>query len=71
MAEFEVNDAERQFIEAMRQVVDGEIRLVVHRVGVGGWEIEISFEHKGKRRAARGVGKTFSEAWDDVLPTWA
>jgi hypothetical protein len=62
----DLTDPERQFIEAMRQASDN-LLLVVERIGRGGWEIEMSTVHEGKRKIGPGAGKTFSEAWDNVV----
>jgi hypothetical protein len=68
----DLTDAERQFIEAMRETGDDDLRLVVQRHGLAGWEIEMKTRLKeGKELVARGVGKTFSEAWDNAVPHWA
>jgi len=67
----DLTNPERQFIEAMRQASDNNLLLVVERIGRGGWEIEMSTVHEGKRKIGRGAGKTFSEAWDNVVANWA
>jgi hypothetical protein len=60
---------EQQLIEMLREwTADDEFRLEIERAN-GAWEISLSIP--SKRKAARGVGKTFAEAWDDVAPSWA
>jgi hypothetical protein len=36
----------------------------------GAWEITMSTAPHGKDHAARGVGATFDQAWDNMNPTW-
>jgi hypothetical protein len=62
----ELSAAEQQMIEVLREWEDdaGTYRLTVECVG-GAYEIELSMPDRGK--VARGVGRTLSKAWDDVV----
>jgi hypothetical protein len=76
MKRIEPTDQEEQLLWALREW-RGEIDYrVVIEFRDGAWEIALSARLPGKpprsaRPAARGVGKTFDEAWDNVAPTWA
>jgi hypothetical protein len=63
-----LTDAERQFIEAMRQA-STDFRVEIKREG-GAWEVELS-ENPPNGKIARGVGATFGAAWDNVEPWFA
>jgi hypothetical protein len=70
---FEVTDAERQLIEAIRtRRADAHFRLVIESVS-GAWEIEMSEESAalGKQIAGRGMGASFDQAWYGINPLWA
>jgi hypothetical protein len=66
----ELSAAERQMIEILREWADdpGTYRLLIGCVSEA-YEIELSMPDRGK--SARGVGRTLSEAWDNVAPSWA
>lgn len=73
----ELDDAERQLIEMLREQSSSKdnLRIVIELLD-GAWEIEMSAllatkTGTRKHHAARGVGRTFSQAWEDMNPTWA
>jgi hypothetical protein len=62
---------ELELIEVLREWIDedeNDNRLEIERSG-GAWEVTLSMPLR--RKTARGVGKTFAEAWDNVAPSWA
>ena len=67
----ELTDAERQFIEIMRDHDAREDLNVEVKTTSGAWDVSISAVTNRKRLTARGVGRTFGEAWDNATPTWA
>jgi hypothetical protein len=70
--QFEVSVSERQLIEILRewQGESDEYHLEIGRVD-GAWEVKMAAVCKGKDKWARGVGKTFDDAWDSADPSWA
>ena len=68
--EMEVTASERQLLDILREThVDG-FKLVIERDG-GAWEVTLSGQLPGKRRKSLGVGASFSEAWNKMLPWWS
>ena len=67
----DLSAAERQMIVILRERAGepGTYRLTIEYTN-GGYEIEYSIPNHGGR-AARGVGRTLSEAWGNVAPSWA
>jgi hypothetical protein len=53
----------------MRQVTNNDLRLMIERIA-GEWQIRMSSGHKGQLVTGHGVGKTFSEAWENLGPSW-
>ena len=70
MQNFSANEQERQLLKILRewQGDDDDYRIEISYL-LGAWEVKLSLPEKGKW--ARGVGATFSKAWDDVSPSWA
>jgi Arm DNA-binding domain len=69
MTNLEVSEQERQLIEILRQWAgDAEYQIEIKREN-GVWELKLSEPRAG--RWARGVGRTFAEAWDHIDPSWA
>ena len=65
----DLSAAERQMIVICGWAGEpGTYRLTIEYTN-GGYEIEYSIPNHGGR-AARGVGRTLSEAWDNVAPSW-
>jgi hypothetical protein len=66
----ELSAAELQLIEIMREWADDpETYRLRIECADGAYEIELSMPVRGK--TARGVGRTLSEEWDNVVPSWA
>jgi hypothetical protein len=67
----DLSAAERQMIVILREWAGepGTYRLTIDYTN-GRYEIEYSIPNHGGR-AARGVGRTLSEAWGNVAPSWA
>jgi hypothetical protein len=66
----DMTDQERQMLEMLREWNDlGENhRLVIERRD-GAWELELTGPHPKRDTAkARGVGRTLSQAWDEMAP---
>jgi hypothetical protein len=70
MDDDDLSAAEWQMIRILREWAGdpGTYRLTVECAN-GAYEIELSMPER--RKVARGVGRTLSEAWDDVAPSWA
>jgi hypothetical protein len=70
--QFEVSVSERQLIEILRewQGESDDYHLAIERAD-GAWEVKLGLRWKEKDKWARGVGKTFDDAWDNVSPSWA
>ena len=67
MASDELSKQEQQLIYMLRVWTgDDEYRLEVEHSNRA-WEITLSKPSKNK--AARGVGKTFAEAWETLAPS--
>ena len=66
-----LTDAERQFIEIMRDHDAREDLSVEVKTASGAWDISMSAVVNGKRLTIRGTGRTFGDAWDNAAPTWA
>ena len=67
----ELSEEETQMIETIREWSGAdEFRLRIERQD-GAWEITLSEAPHDGRRAARGTGATFKEAWDNMAPLWA
>ena len=66
----DLSAAERQMIVILREWAGepGTYRLTIEYTN-GGYEIEYSIPNHGGR-AARGAGRTLSEAWGNVAPSW-
>jgi hypothetical protein len=70
-AMIELSKQEQQLVEILREWTgNDEYRLDIERTG-GAWEIKLSMLYKKKKKWARGVGTTFNEAWDSMVPSWA
>ena len=69
---FELTESERQLIEIIRQQENDktDFRLVIECVDRA-WEIAMSISPHDESHGARGVGKTFNQAWDDMGPLGA
>lgn len=67
--------AECQLIDILRErdrKRDFDFRITIEMRN-GAWEVDmIELDDVGRtKRGARGVGATFSEAWDPMGPLWA
>src|SRR5262249_11382363 len=64
-----VTASERQLLDILRAThVDG-FKLVIERDG-GAWEVILSGQVPGKPRKSLGVGASFREAWEKMVPWW-
>jgi hypothetical protein len=63
---------EEQLIEVIRENANDEgFRLLLERQN-GVWEVTPRAPpRRGKLGSARGVGTSFTAAWDNMNPTWA
>ena len=61
-----LSEQEAQFIECLRQKRQDDFGPEI-KWQDGAWEIKLSTGNK----FARGVGASFSSAWDNVAPSWA
>jgi len=64
----DVTVQERQLIEDLRQWGKVNYRLQIEIVD-GVWDVAV--RELGTKRAARGTGATFDDAWDGMAPLWA
>ena len=66
--QFEITEQEQQFLEGLRDKSKRsyDVRIVIEHMQ-GAWDITMM--EPGTKRAARGTGATFDEAWDNMLPT--
>ena len=67
--EMEVTASERQLLESLREMHADGFKLVIERDG-GAWEVALTAQLPGKPRKLIGVGASFSEAWDKMVPWW-
>jgi hypothetical protein len=70
----ELTNQEYEMIELLREWSDKDSYALTIEVRDGAWEIAFSGPHPTTTTGmatARGIGKTFSEAWDDVAPQGA
>jgi hypothetical protein len=67
--DFEMNptDSERELIETIRELPEGnEFRLTIRR-GNGAWDLTLSVSPRFPY-TVRGAGATFDAAWDNTAP---
>ncbi len=65
-AKMQLSEQEHQLIGMVRQKKTAGSTIEIEWED-GAWEIRIS----SGRKYARGIGKTFDLAWDNVAPSWA
>ncbi len=67
----EPTEQESSMLGMLREWSGTDDCKMVIEIRDGAWEIAMTVTAKGKPHTARGVGKTFKEAWDNMNPTWA
>jgi hypothetical protein len=70
----DITEQERELIEIIRDNSAADFRLLIEFQD-GAWNVEMTVlpnSHKRLKKAmARGVGASFSGAWENMAPTWA
>jgi len=61
-----LTDAERQFIEIMRERKPTDNLKVTIELVDGAWEVSMSLVIEGRLKTIHGTGRTFGEAWESA-----
>jgi hypothetical protein len=69
MKQEEPSEQEKQMLEVLQEWQDHPNARLMIELRDGTWEIGMTVTIDGQARSARGVGRSFNEAWHNMNPT--